>query len=220
MGVPAIDRSAKQPEVTSTAKVVRLSRFAGDDRSLVEALRRGDPGATAALYDRYAPHLRRVLARILGLDAELPDLLQEAFVGALSGLGKLRDPERLQAWLTWVAVYTARGCIRRRRRRRWLEFWTPERLDEAPSEDSRREDVDALRRTYRLLEGLGADERIVFSLRYLEQMEVAEVAEACRVSLATAKRRLVRAEKAFAAAAREDPVLNRWVEGSPRWRNR
>ena len=49
---------------------IRAGGFAGDDAALVAALRRGEPGAPAALYDRHAAYLRRVLARVLGVDDE------------------------------------------------------------------------------------------------------------------------------------------------------
>ena len=202
------------------AKVVRPSCFPGDDHALLEGLRRGDPGAAVALYDRYAPHLRRVLARIMGIDDELPELLHDTFVSALTGIRSLQDDGCLQAWLTRIAVFTARGCIRRRRRRRWLEFRPPEAVAELPAAQVEPEDVQALRRAYVALDRLDADERIVFVLRYLDRMTVTETASACGVSSATVKRRLTRAERRFAAIAREDPVLCCWVEGSPRWRNR
>jgi RNA polymerase sigma-70 factor (ECF subfamily) len=199
---------------------VRPSFFSGDDHALLEALRRGDPSASLALYDRHAPHLRRVLARVMGVDDELPELLHDTFVAALGSLDGLRDESCLQAWLTRIAVFTARGCIRRRRRRRWLEFRAPEAVEETPVSHAEPEDVQALRRAYVALGKLDVDERIVFTLRYLEQMTVDEAADACGVSAATVKRRLARAEQRFSALAREDPVLRTWVDESPRWRER
>ena len=197
---------------------MRPSFFSGDDRALLEALRRGESSASLALYDRYAPHLRRVLARVMGVDDELPELLHDTFVAAFGSLDGLRDESCLKAWLTRIAVFTARGCIRRRRRRRWLEFRAPEAVEETPASYAEPEDVQALRRAYVALGKLDVDERIVFTLRYLEQMTVDEAADACGVSPATVKRRLTRAEQRFSALAREDPVLRTWVDKSPRWR--
>ena len=77
--------------------------------------------------------------------------------------------------------------------------------------------LDAYRRTYLLLDRLPADERIAFALRYIEGMELAQVAVVCDVSLATIKRRLGRAEQRFTAGARGDAVLCRWLEAGGRW---
>ncbi|MBO6936880.1 MAG: sigma-70 family RNA polymerase sigma factor [Deltaproteobacteria bacterium] len=196
---------------------VRHLGFVGDDAALVEALRRGEPGAPAALYDRHALHLRRVLARVLGVDDELPDVLHETFAQALSSIDKLDDPQRLEGWLVRIAVFTARGVIRKRTRRRWLRFMAPEEVPdpgEAPADPRARL---ALARVRRALNKLSADERIAFTLRYFEQLELREVADAMDVSLSTVKRRLKAAEKRFVAAANDDPHLREWLERSPRW---
>lgn len=190
-----------------------------DDADLLVSLRRGDPGATAALYDRYARHVIRVLARVMGQDPDLDDLLHEVFVRALEGVHQVRDGERLRGWLTSVAVFTARGAIRYRSRRRWLGFRAPEEMPEATGSLGDPEAADALRRTYAILASLPADQRIPFSLRVLDDMPLQEVADACGVSLATVKRQLARAEHGFVRQARLDPVLKSWVERHPRWRD-
>lgn len=180
------------------------------DADLVRALRAGEPGAPAMLYDRYAERVRRVLARILGVDSELPDLLHECFAHALSSIGTLDDPERLGGWLTSIAVFTARGCIRRRKRQRWLRFFAPEDLPELaadPGHGAR----STSRAVYAVLARMPTEERIVLALRFVEGMELREVADACGISLATAKRRIARARERFEALAERDPVLREWA---------
>jgi RNA polymerase sigma-70 factor (ECF subfamily) len=201
------------PEDLETDNVRPLG-FAGDDRALVVALRRRHPGAPAALYDRYAPHLQRVLARVLGSDPELPDLLHEVFFTALRDIAKLEDPDRLKAWLTMIAVFTARGCIRRRKRWRWLRFRSPSDVPDPPGEDVPYEAREALRATYAVLCRLDTEERIAFSLRFIDGMELTEVAAASGVSLATVKRRLQRARARFLELAVDEPALADRLSGS------
>ena len=74
------------------------------DAALVSALRNGEPAARAELFDRYAAHAQRVLARVLGHDAELADLLHDVFARALTQIDRLEDPSALKAWLTMIAV--------------------------------------------------------------------------------------------------------------------
>ena len=74
--------------------------------------------------------------------------------------------------------------------------------------------------TYRLLDTLPENERLAFSLRFIAEMELTEVAAACGCSLATIKRRLTRAEAHFLAGARQDPALNERLARGERWRNR
>jgi len=201
-----------------SSKVAHLRQpFTGDDAALVEALRRGEPGAPAALYDRHAPYLRRVLARVLGADDELPDLLHETFAQAFSSIDKLDDPQRLKAWLVRVAVFTARGCIRRRQRRRWLRYGPPEQLPESTATPASPEARRKLRRVYECLDQLPEKERVAFTLRYFEGMQLTEVADACDVSLSSIKRYLKKAEKRFVAMAERDPILSEQIAKSPRF---
>ena len=56
-----------------------------------------------------------------------------------------------------------------------------------------------------------------FALRFIEGMALAEVAAACRVSLATAKRRLYRGRKKFIDMAQKYPLLREWIDSGDRW---
>jgi RNA polymerase sigma-70 factor, ECF subfamily len=185
----------------------------------VLSLAERQPAAIAAFYDRYADHVLRILARILGADQDLSDVHHETFVRALGSIANLKDASRLTAWVTSVAVFSARTCLQRRARRRWLVLMEPEKLEgfdlRAPSaEPTVRE---ALAATYRLLDRLPHPERVAFALRFIEGMQLVEVADACGVSLATAKRRLQRAERRFTSLARQHSVLAEWVVKGGRW---
>ncbi len=191
--------------------------FTGDDAALVLGFRRGEPGARAALYDRYADHVHRVLYRVLGFDRDLADLHHDVFVRALASLSKLEDPSALKGWLSMIAVHVAQTSITRRRRRSWLWFLPGDELPEVASAGASGEVLDALRATYAVLDTLPVDERVAFALRFIDGMELTEVAAACETSLATIKRRLARAGARFEAEARRRPVLETWLEGGTRW---
>jgi RNA polymerase sigma-70 factor (ECF subfamily) len=57
------------------------------------------------------------------------------------------------------------------------------------------------------------DERIVFALRFVDGMELGEIAEACELSLSTIKRRLGKAEERFTRIAGREPSLVDWIGG-------
>jgi RNA polymerase sigma-70 factor (ECF subfamily) len=203
------------------AAVVHALPFAGDDEALVEGLRAESPVAVAALCDRYGAHVLSVLARILGADdTELPDLHHDALLRAVRSAKQIEDPAALRGWLSIIAVNVARTAIHRRSRRRWLRFLPWSELPEVEAPAAAEEDVEALRGTYAILAELPADERIAFALRFIDGMELTEVAAASGVSLATIKRRLRRAEQRFVSRARREPALAAWVEGGARWGRR
>ena len=193
--------------------------FAGDDAALVQAFRRGDPQARAALYERHAEHVHRVLYRLVGFHDDLADLHHDVFVRALSSLPSLHNPSAFKGWLTMIAVHAARTWITRKKRLKWLWFLPTEELPEAESSAASGEVLHALIATYAVLDKLPVDERIAFALRFIDGMELTDVAAACETSLATIKRRLDRAGKSFEAEARKQPVLEAWLEGGSRWGN-
>ncbi|MFT3927797.1 MAG: sigma-70 family RNA polymerase sigma factor [Myxococcales bacterium] len=179
----------------------------------MRALKARQPMAAAQFYDRYAVQVQRVLARVMGADQDLADLLQEVFARALAEIDKLERGDRLGAWLNSVAVFTARGHIRRRKRQRWLRFFAPEELPERVVPEPEHDVQRAVRAMYSVMDQLPTDERIVFALRFMEEMELLEVAEACGVSLATVKRRLARAERRFIELAQDSPALRARLQG-------
>jgi RNA polymerase sigma-70 factor (ECF subfamily) len=191
--------------------------FVGDDAALMQALRSGHPGAAAAFYDQHAAHVYRTLRSALGADEEIPDLLQEVFIRALDRIGKLRDFERVRAWLTTIAIFVARGHIRLRSRRGWLSMFSPERTRPSQLDQPSSEARQALREVYDVLDQMPVDERMAFVLRFIDGMTLPDAADACQTSLATLKRRLARAEKHFLETARRRPALEPWLKDGTRW---
>ena len=205
-------RALSPVDVRGSATIQPLP-FEGDDPALVRGILAGHPGAVATLYRRYAAHVRNILVRILGIDQELRDIQHDAFVRALQSIASLRDTGALKAWLTGVAVFTAKTWIQRRQRNRWLRFLPDEELPEREAPLVPGETREAVHATYRALAKLPADERVAFSLRFIDGMEIADLAAACDVSVSTIKRRLVKAERHFREAARKYPVLAEWLAG-------
>jgi RNA polymerase sigma-70 factor (ECF subfamily) len=203
----------RSPEATPILRIIRDGGpDSPPDAALVESARSGDGRASRALYDRHAPHVARVLTRILGAIPDVPDLLHEVFYAALAQLADLDDPTLFRAWLTRIAVFQARGHIRKRARWRWLRVISGEDPLEEPVHVGPSDEVsEAVAAVYAILRRMPAEERIPFALRRVDGMALGEVAAACSVSLATIKRRLQRAEETFRAEARQQPSLQEWI---------
>ena len=182
---------------------------------IVEAIRTGQPLGGTALYDQHHAYVCSVLLRILGPDADLHDLIQEVFLAAIDSIERLKDPDAFRSWLASICVHQAYREIRRRTRSRWFFLTDDDETLERPAPVATPEVDEAVRATYRVLDKLPADERVAFALRFINEMELVEVADACQVSLATAKRRLARARKKFTTMARTYPELADWVLGGP-----
>ena len=194
----------------SGATVIRLP-FLESDAAIVAAVREGESAGGASLYDRHHGYVRRVLLRVLGPDAELHDLIQDVFVEAINSIHRLEQPDSLRAWLASIAVHCAHAELRRRTQRRWYSLFPGDELPPVEAPVQSPEVDEAVRATYRIFSKLPPDERIPLALRYIEGMDLCELAEACRVSLATAKRRLARAHKKFVTIAQTYPELRDWL---------
>jgi RNA polymerase sigma-70 factor (ECF subfamily) len=199
--------------------VVLPLAFAGDESALVQGLLSDHPGAKAAFFQRYAKFVERIVTHVIGLDAELADILQQVFINALGSIHSLQDPSALQPWLRSVTIRTTRKVLRGRSRRRWLRRFVDSAEEERHEPAFVGVDFEArlaVKAVYGVLDDLSPDDRIAFALRFIDGLELTEVATACRVSLNTIKRRLARAERRFMAKARFYAELAQWMEGRSR----
>jgi RNA polymerase sigma-70 factor (ECF subfamily) len=165
-------------------------RVAGPPPDLVA----GGPVEFDELFARYGRYVARLATRLLGAgDAEVDDVVQEVFWTALRRLTHIADMIQARGWL---ATVTTRIVARRLRRRRFRKlFHATSREDEVPAPGATAEQHALLRRVYEVLGTLPTDQRLAWSLRYLEGEPLEMVAAACSCSLATAKRRVSAAKK-------------------------
>ena len=201
------------------AKLSALS-FSKDNTSLVAGLRAGHVDAGTVFYNRYYNHVQRIITRVMGVDTELADITNEVFFQSLRSIESLNDPERLKPWITRIAVFTSRKWIRKRKRNSWLKILPSEEMPEAVAREPEPRTNRAAKAVREVINRMPPDERIVFSLRFMEQMQIAEIAEICGYSLRTAKRRLAQCERRFKRLAESDPDIACWLEASEKWRNR
>lgn len=192
--------------------VTAFPRAYATDETLIRGVRRREPEAARALYQRFARLVNRLVWRIMGADQEHDDVVQEAFINVISSIGGVRDPSALEIWVSAVAVNTARREIRKRK---VLGIF---HLGHDAVEDDRQavgsEQMLVSRRFYDVLDALRTDDRIVLTLRYVEGMELAPIASVTGCSVATVKRRIAHARAVFERRARRDPVLASMIGGT------
>jgi RNA polymerase sigma-70 factor, ECF subfamily len=199
---------AKQPVRMNPPKgaVVSLrARAPSPTKDLLEGLVARRPEAVAELFDRYAPAARGMLVRMLGDSADVDDLIQETFLVVVHRASVVQDPDRLRSFVVGVAVRLARNALRKQAVRRWIGLGDVEDLVLQDCPDPVQQ--ERIRHLYRAFDRLDASSRTLLILRDVEGLELTELAEVDRCSLATLNRRLARARKRFAAIVAADPVL-------------
>ncbi|HWA70959.1 MAG TPA: RNA polymerase sigma factor [Polyangiaceae bacterium] len=167
------------------------------DDEVVARVRGGDLLAFEILMRRHNRTIFRAARAILRSDDEAEDVMQHAYLRAFEHLGDYSGQARFAAWITRIAVYEALARLRRRK------FVTP--LDECEVEEAemnstqqanpeqRVSDAELRVITEAAIDQLPRDFRLVFVLRAVEQMSVADVAASLGVPAQTVKTRFFRA---------------------------
>lgn len=167
------------------------------DDELVVRAQSGDPRAEEALFRRCAPAVGRTVERLLGSTSDADDLVQDTFLAAFDELADLRDPRAFRGWILQIAVRKAHRRFRRRKLMRALGLDRSEPPEVLGRLAAPGLDPDA-RAQLALLDARLAHvplaQRTAWLLRRVEGRPLAEVAQACGCSLATAKRWITRAE--------------------------
>lgn len=179
-----------------------------DDAELIAGVIGGDAQSAGALWDRYMPLVRGLMAKTLGSRSEVDDGVQDVFFKVFKALPQLRQAESLRSYIVATTLTTVRSELRKRRLRRLFGFETQwQELPEVPTAPADLSTRTALRRLEEALDKLSPDDRMAFCLRYVEAMELTEVAAATGWSLASTKRYLARAKKRLWVLVHRDPEL-------------
>lgn len=167
------------------------------DEYLAAAAATGDRPALERLVVRWQPRLLRHAWRLLGDADAARDMVQEAWVEILRGLGRLDDVAAFPAWAYRIVT---RRCQRR--------FHRTARERSVP-EEAARENGDTLHvpghesgefaaelaNVMQAIATLPAPQRAALSLFYIEDLGVAEIAIALDVPPGTVKTRLMHARR-------------------------
>jgi len=140
--------------------------------------------------------------RLLDSDDEARQVLQETWLKVLLGLGRLRTPERLPAWLYGIARNTAVSHLRAKRQERAL-FESDGGAVDSNGDDARLNFDDAERVHY----GLGRISLIhreALTLFFLQDLSLEEIASVLEVPVGTVKSRLHHAKRALKAVLDEE----------------
>ena len=179
------------------------------DATLLARLRAGDAAAFEEVVRAESGKLLAVTRRILPIEEDARDAVQEAFAAAFRSVASFAGSCRLSTWLHRIVVNAALMKLRRRRSRPEdaIEDLLPKfREDghqahpsipwEEPVEEMlEREEMCALVR--KLVEQLPATYRPVLILRDFEELPTSEVAELLEITETAVKIRLHRARQAL-----------------------
>jgi len=184
-------------EASAPAEAQDVEARDDEDQLLVGRARRSEARAFETLYRRHAEFAFNLAVRIQGSATDVEDVVHDAFLKAQERLADLRDSAAFRPWLGSIVVRLVRTRLRRRRLLGALGLTTPDpvEIETIAAVDADPEARALLAQVYALLQTLAADDRIAWTLRYVERHRLETVAVMMDCSLATAKRRIARAQR-------------------------
>jgi len=148
------------------------------------------------------PRIHRFLLAFLRDNDAAETLTQECFLKAYRARHRFRGDSTVHTWLMRIAINLARDFTRDRRLRFWkrasvsdhdgcsLGEWLPDRSASPEARAIMKEKVQAV---WRAAEALSDRQRTVFLLRFVEDMDLLEIAAATNLSEGAVKVHLFRA---------------------------
>lgn len=176
------------------------------DQAVLEACRRGEPGAFDVLVERHHRRVFRLAVRLLGDEEAALDAAQETFVKAWRALPRFEGGALFTTWLTRIAI---NQCRNEQRRRATLKHGRARSLDapipgtdvprastlmaSGPDVDARTLTGELSARLSALLSSLPPDDREVLLLKEVEGLSYEGIAEVLDIPVGTVRSRLHRA---------------------------
>lgn len=142
------------------------------------------------IFVEHAPFVCRSLRHLGVAETDMDDLLQEVFVVVHRKLPEYREVGRARSWLYSICRRMAQAQRRKQRLRRESLMPTPPEELTAGGQEDRVENREALALGEELLARLSTEQREVFVLYEVEELGMAEIAEAVGCPLQTAYSRL------------------------------
>jgi RNA polymerase sigma-70 factor (ECF subfamily) len=180
------------PVFTSVFNQTTLNPDA-EQQHLVEACKRGDRNAQHRLYHQYSQAMFNTCLRMLRVEADAEDALQNAFIDVFTKLDTFRYESTIGAWIKRIVVNT---CINHLKKRRLLTSDWDESIplpDDPVFDDS--EQQYQVGKIKKAMQELPDGYRAVFSLYLLEGYDHAEISQILDISEATSKSQFSRAKQ-------------------------
>ena len=168
---------------------------------LISRARGSDREAFGELVEQYRDNVYRLAYRMCGNAYDADEAAQEAFVAAWRALPNFRGDAKFSTWLYRLTTNAAIDVMRREKRHQTVG--DGEMVDLADDADSPQETVERTEQqeaVQKALATLSEEYREVLLLRYMEELDYAEIAEVLQLPSGTVKSRINRAKAALKTA--------------------
>ncbi|MGH7608535.1 MAG: RNA polymerase sigma factor [Candidatus Dormibacteria bacterium] len=137
-----------------------------------------EPECFGQLYDRYFPQIYRYVAARVRSPEVAEDVTSEVFLKALRGIGRYRPTGHpFSAWLYQIALNSITDHYRSRKRSEDSLDQGPELLAAGASVDDQVADRLGVAEIWREIESLPSQQQAAMTLKYAEDLKLAEIGQ-------------------------------------------
>ena len=165
----------------------------------------GDKEAFSPLVDAYQRRIFSIVYHLVRRRNDVEDIVQEIFMKAFAAIGSYNSQSSFGTWLNRVAVNHCYDYLRRQRSSRVTYFWEMseegQRKIESHSHSHKEGGLDNEGKLAvgdlagKLLARAPAEDRVILTLKEIEDRSVDEISEILSLKVSTVKVRLHRARK-------------------------
>ncbi|NMP29970.1 RNA polymerase sigma factor RpoE [Thalassotalea sp. M1531] len=176
------------------------------DQELVEKVQRGDKGAFNLLVKKYQIKVSSLVSRYVKNQADVPDIVQEAFIKAYRALPNFRGESAFYTWLYRIAVNCAKNHMVAGSRKPPSTDVEVEDAEFYEGGDALRENAspervllteEIKRVVFETMEQLPEDLRLAINFREIEGLSYEEIATIMECPVGTVRSRIFRARDAI-----------------------
>lgn len=192
--------------MTPSTHNVSGSKTSGDQMTdLVIQARDGNRFAFNQIIDRYQGDIYRMIFYRIRARMDAEDLTQDVFIRVYRNISRIREPRKFRSWLFTIAVNRVNDYLRKKKVRSIFKS-SDEGTEFQPDATQFRDQPEALeqvlkedfwRQVGQILKKLSRMEREVFLLRFLDNLNLNEIAQTLKKSESTVKTHLYRALAKF-----------------------
>lgn len=195
------------------------------DAQLVELAKKKVRWASEHLVTRYYPKALSLAYQMCnGNKADASDVTQQAFLNMLGKLHTFKEQASFKTWFYRILVNT--GLDARRKRHRWLRLvsfprWKSDEIEKGPvspmdlfpdekatnSPEAAWQSAQIRKEIQQALERLPEKQQLVFQMKVLEEMSIADISDILQMAQGTVKSHLYRATQYMRKK------LTHWSEG-------
>jgi len=176
------------------------------DAELIESFKNSDVSGFNELIRRYQERIYWIARRTVGTHVDANDVVQDVFIRAYEGLKYFRGDANFYTWLYRIAVNVSLNAIRKKRIKEFLPY--DELWEGIPPSDFRADDPIQRQEYKTILEKaiqkLPAKQRVVFTMRYYDEIPYEELAKILKKSVGGTKANYFQAVKKLAKYVRKE----------------